>query len=241
LSCRHLRLSSHLRLSLHPSCAFYPDGCCITSRHAITFRPPAPPPLSTPPPHTRSPLLLPPAARRFCAPAALPPSLCPRSHKAATTNTALQMPLPRCSPPPRFCHADTTANALLPPPPHFRALPPPKPRCHCRCRSAAAVAVLPPPPPLCRFTTTALLPCHPTSRRRRATAAASNAAAALPPPPLHCRLPCCLRRFANAATAHPTLPPRCRHRCHAAVATTALICCRRHCRPSPGFPAACHR
>jgi hypothetical protein len=52
LSCRHLHLSLHRRLSSHPSCAFYAAGCCITSCHAVTSRPPAPPPLSTPPPNT---------------------------------------------------------------------------------------------------------------------------------------------------------------------------------------------
>jgi hypothetical protein len=34
-------LSSHHRLSLRPSCASFLAGCCVTSRHAATSRPPA--------------------------------------------------------------------------------------------------------------------------------------------------------------------------------------------------------
>jgi hypothetical protein len=61
--------------------------------------------------------------RHRLAAAALPPPLCRRRHCAAAANTALQTPLPRCLPPPRFCRAYTTAAALPPPPPRFRALP----------------------------------------------------------------------------------------------------------------------
>jgi hypothetical protein len=37
----HLRLSSHRRLSLHPSCASFPAGCHVTTRHAAAPHPPA--------------------------------------------------------------------------------------------------------------------------------------------------------------------------------------------------------
>jgi hypothetical protein len=43
-----LRLSLHRQLLLHPSYTSCLAGCCVTSCHAATSRPPAPPPLIAP-------------------------------------------------------------------------------------------------------------------------------------------------------------------------------------------------
>jgi hypothetical protein len=118
-----------------------------------------------------------------------------------------------------FCHADTTVTVLLPLLPHLSALPPPLPCCHRLCRSAAVVAVLPPQPLLCLHccchpaaplpaaTKLPLLPPMPLLRCLRHPHAANTATTLLTVAAL---LPCCLRCSANAATALPMLPSRCR-------------------------------
>jgi hypothetical protein len=158
-----------------------------------------------------------------------PPPHCQCRRCAAAT--AASLPPPACC----LCHSANAATVLLPPPP----------RCHCRCPSAAAVTVLPLPP----------LHCRRCCRRCRCPAAPPPTAAKLPPPhpmpPLRCLhrpctanaaaslptiatpLPRCLRRSADAATAHLMLPPRfllpslcCRrrHRSTAAIAATLSPC-----------------
>jgi hypothetical protein len=151
-----------------------------------------------------------------------PPPRCQRRHRAA--NTAAVLP-----PLPPLCCRLRAASATLPTPPpccrHLRrtattvaAMPPPLPCCHRRHSSASAsAAALPPrclPPPSCRRR----IQCRRCAAFRRPCTA--NAATSLPT--LAAPLPRCLCRSANAATAHPTLPPHFCHRLPAAAVANAL-------------------